>query len=105
METTFSERVVAAALSIPEGKVSTYGDIARVCGAGGQAARSVNGILVRAYKNGQLDIPFHRIIYSDGRVWKSKDFHHYRLSLYQQEGIEVDEKGYVKNFPAIRYNF
>lgn len=105
METTFSERVIKAALSIPKGRVSTYGDIARVCGGGGQAARSVNAILVRAYNNGHTDIPFHRIIYSDGRVWKSQYFHEVRLSLYKKEGINIDEKGYVKNFSSLRHHF
>lgn len=105
MEPSFSQRVVAAALAIPPGKVSTYGDIARVCGGGGQAARSVNAILVRAYHNGQTSIPFHRIIYSNGQVWKSKETNSIRMKLYQQEGIIVDAKGYVKNFPSLRYHF
>lgn len=105
METTFSERVLTAALSIPKGRVASYGDIARVCGGGGQAARSVHSILVRAYSHGQTDIPFHRIVYSNGRVWKSPQFFNNRKELYRKEGIEIDEKGYIVNFPLVRYEF
>lgn len=42
---TFSQRVVEAALLIPKGKVTTYGAIAKACGGGGQAARSITAIL------------------------------------------------------------
>ena len=37
---TFSERVLKAALFIPRGRVSTYGRIARVAGAGPMAAQT-----------------------------------------------------------------
>ena len=105
METTFSERVIQAALSIPNGHVATYGDIARVCGGGGQAARSISGILGRAQRNGISDIPWHRIVYSGGMVWTSETYDDIRDSLYKKEGIIVNEKGYIQNFVGIRYGF
>jgi methylated-DNA-protein-cysteine methyltransferase-like protein len=105
MDKTFSERVVEAALSIPPGHVATYGDIARVCGAGGQAARSISGILGRAYKKGITNIPWHRIVYSGGRVWRSNVHSSERIKLYKEEGIEVNEKGYIQDFISIRYSF
>jgi len=102
---TFSERVLDAALSIPSGKVATYGDIARVCGAGGQAARSISGILGRAYKKGHTNIPWHRIVYSGGKVWCNDTVDAARRKLYKKEGIEVNEKGYIQNFISVRYEF
>ncbi len=105
MNKTFSERVVHAALSIPSGRVATYGDIARVCGAGGQAARSISGILSRAYQKGTIDIPWHRIVYSNGKVWTSDTVDNERRSLYRKEGIIVNQKGYIENFNFIRYQF
>jgi methylated-DNA-protein-cysteine methyltransferase-like protein len=105
METTFSERVIQAALSIPEGRVATYGDIARVCGGGGQAARSISGILGRAQKKGITGIPWHRIVYSEGRVWTSESYDDIRNKLYIKEDITVNEKGYIQNFVGIRYEF
>ena len=95
---SFSERVVKIALSIPKGKVATYGQIARKAGGGNMAARSVTGILGKAYMAGQKDIPFHRIVYADGRVWFNDEHRKRRLKLYKEEGIEIDAKGRVKDF-------
>jgi alkylated DNA nucleotide flippase Atl1 len=105
MNKTFSERIISAALSIPAGAVATYGDLARVCGGGGQAARSVSGILGRAQKKGIEGIPFHRIVYSKGRVWQDDRYDKLRIKLYNKEGIIVNDKGYVENFHSIRYQF
>lgn len=102
---SFSQRVVEAALSIPKGRVSTYGDIAKASGGGGQAARSVNRILVRAYHQGETDIPFHRIVYSDGRVWKEGSIIPWRAAQYRREGITVNEKGYINDFLTKRWEF
>lgn len=102
---TFSERVVRLALSIPPGKVSTYGDIARACGGGPMASQSITSILGKAYQNGEKGIPFHRIVYSDGRVWMSPEYEQKRLKLYKKEGIELDGKGRIKDFPAKRLQF
>jgi methylated-DNA-protein-cysteine methyltransferase related protein len=102
---TFSERVVRLVLAIPAGRVTTYGDIARACGAGPMASQSITSILARAYKNGEKGIPFHRVVYSDGRIWTSPEYHQKRLRLYKKEGIEVDTKNRIKNFPVIRLTF
>ena len=102
---TFSERVVRLALSIPSGRVTTYGDIARACGGGPMASQSITSILGKAYQNGEKGIPFHRIVYSDGRVWMSKEYEQKRRKLYKKEGLELDEKGRIKDFPAKRLQF
>ncbi len=98
---TFSERVVEIALSIPKGRVTTYGALAKAAGGGRRAAMSITSILGRAYKKGQTDIPFHRIIYSDGRVWLSGTNKEKRLKQYEEEGIELDSKNRVTNFNDI----
>lgn len=95
---TFSERVVAIAVSIPPGKVVTYGMIARACGAGQMAALSITGILGKAYRGGRRDIPFHRIVYADGRIWMNNRHRKERLKLYKKEGIEIDVWGKIKDF-------
>ena len=96
---TFSERVVKLALSIPPGKVTTYAHISRA--AGGRApmlARAVTGILGKAYENGEKKIPFHRIVYSDGKIWTSPEYHKKRLALYKKEGIQVDKRNRIVDF-------
>ncbi len=102
---TFSERVVKLALCIPSGRVTTYGDIARACGGGPMASQSITGILGKAYDKGEKNIPFHRIVYSDGRVWMSPEYEKKRRALYRKEGIELDARDRIKNFPDIRLAF
>ena len=102
---TFSERVVIAALSIPEGRVTTYGRLSRACGSGAMASQSITGILAKAYNEGEKGIPFHRIVYADGTIWTSPEYHSKRMKLYKKEGIEVDEKGKIKNFDEILFEF
>lgn len=104
MKDTFGERVLELVLSIQSGEVSTYGDIARAAGGSGQSARSVSGILGRYAKKG-YEIPFHRIVYSNGKVWKSDLFDSSRNKKYIQEGVDIDERGYVINFESIRKKF
>ena len=95
---TFSERVVRVALSIPKGKVATYGQIAYAAGGGSMASRSVTGILGKAYEAGEKNIPFHRIVYAGGKIWISDEYYKERMKRYKEEGIEVDERGRIKDF-------
>jgi methylated-DNA-protein-cysteine methyltransferase-like protein len=104
-ERTFSDRVVELALSIPKGKVTTYGAIARAAGGGGQAARSISAILDRAWHAGEHNIPFHRIVYAEGRVWMSPQYAKKRMKLYKQEKIAVDKKGRIENFRDTLFEF
>jgi methylated-DNA-protein-cysteine methyltransferase-like protein len=102
---SFSERVVEAALSIPPGKVTTYGRLARACGAGPMASQSITSILGRAWESGKKNIPFHRIVYADGRIWTSGERDAKRMKLYKKEGIEIDEKGKIKDFEEKLFEF
>ncbi len=105
MKKTFTQGVLEAIAEVKSGEVTTYGDLARAAGGGRQAARSITGILSRAYKAGQTDIPFHRIVYANGKIWITDAYHKERMKRYKQEGIEVDEKGYIKHFESIRHRF
>ena len=98
LKDTFSERVVRIALSIPKGKVATYGQIARAAGGGSMASRSVTGILGKAYEAGEKNIPFHRIVYAGGKIWINDEYHDKRMKLYKKEGIEIDTRGRIKDF-------
>ncbi len=102
---TFSDRVVKLALSIPAGRVSTYGAIAKAAGGGGMAARSITGILGKAWENGEQKIPFHRIVYSDGRIWVSDEYRKKRMALYKKEGIKVDKTDRIVDFADKLYEF
>lgn len=102
---TFSERVVELARSIPFGKVTTYGRIARAAGGGTMASQSITSILSKAESEGVHDIPYHRIVYADGRIWVNERYRKQRLELYDEEGIEVDAKDRITNFAEVLYEF
>lgn len=102
---TFSERVLKLALSIPKGRVSTYGRIARAAGSGPMASQSITSILSKAWDKGNHKIPWHRIVYSDGHVWIDDKHRAERMKLYKKEGIKVDSKGKIENFNKILFEF
>ena len=99
---TFSELVLELAQQIPPGRVATYGQLARAAGGGNMAARSVTGILAKA--SNQHTIPFHRIVYANGRVWFSSEYEAKRRRLYKKEGIELDAQDRIKNFADVAMN-
>ena len=99
--TTFSERVIELALAIPPGRVTTYGRLARRAGSGGMASQSITGILCRAEDRGVRGIPWHRIVYADGRVWLNEQCTPKRMALYKKEGIKIDKKGRIIGFDDI----
>ncbi len=103
MQGTFTQQIWELAISIPQGRVTTYGALAKAAGGGGQAARSVSSILAK-YPN-QGVIPWHRIVYAGGKVWFSDEYEQKRRELYELEGIYVNEKGYIQDFEEIFFDF
>lgn len=101
---TFSEKVVKVALMIPSGRVTTYGRIAKACGAGPMASQSITAILGKAYNEGNKNIPFHRIVYANGTIWVDEVHRAKRLALYKKEGIKLDGNKIV-NFRDILFEF
>ena len=104
-EKVFSERVVEAARSIPKGRVTTYGRIARAAGGGAMAAQSITAILSKVYDAGTRDIPFHRIVYADGRIWVNDAYRTKRMALYKKEKIKVNADDRIENFHDILFDF
>ncbi len=102
---TFSQKVVELALSVPPGKVTTYGALANAAGAGPMAAQSITTVLGKAYSAGETSIPFHRIVYADGKVWTQNKYDAKRKKLYKQEGIELDKNNRIKNFRDTLHEF
>ncbi|MGL4582288.1 MAG: MGMT family protein [Flavobacterium sp.] len=95
----FFERVFAVARQIPEGRVTTYGAIARAIGAA-RSARMV-GYAMNASHNDDT-VPAHRVVNRNGML--TGKFHFDGTNLMQQllenEGIEViDNK--VVNFKEL----
>ncbi|TXH07273.1 MAG: hypothetical protein E6R05_00565 [Candidatus Moraniibacteriota bacterium] len=102
---TFSQRVLKLALSIPPGRVTTYGRIARAAGGGAMASQSITTILGKAWDNGVKHIPWHRIVYADGHIWVDAKHRAERLKLYKQEKIKLNKRDRIINFRDILFEF
>ncbi len=102
---SFSEKVVQLALSVPKGRVITYGALARAAGGGGMAAQSITTILSKASESGVKNIPYHRIVYADGHVWINDEYRKKRLSLYKKEGIKLDARDRILSFRDVLFEF
>lgn len=91
--TPFTEQVIRIIQSIPEGKVMTYGGVARAAGSP-RGARQVVRILhsmSRKYK-----LPWHRVINAKGMIALTEDESNSLQKLYlQEEGIIFNENGVV----------
>lgn len=88
--TPFTEKVIRIIQSIPEGKVMTYGGIARAAGSP-RGARQVVRILHSMSKKYKL--PWHRVINAKGMISLTEDESSSLQKLYLlEEGIIFDKK-------------
>jgi len=104
MATGFFERVYRLVRQVPPGKITSYGAIARMLGHP-RAARTVGWALhslpSSVPPSGEDerggDVPWHRVINSQGRISTSCREHSADLqrTLLEAEGIQFDERGYV----------
>ena len=88
MEANFFERVYVIARQIPEGKVTSYGAIAKALGTG-RSARMV-GWAMNASHNRE-DIPAHRVVNRKGLLSGKHHFAGTNLmqQLLENEGVKV----------------
>ncbi|ASG04040.1 MGMT family protein [Vibrio anguillarum] len=89
----FLAQIFAVIHQIPAGKVTTYGEIARLAGYPGYA-RHVGKALGNLPQNSRL--PWFRVINSKGEIsLKGEDLLRQRQKLIA-EGVEVSEHGKIK---------
>lgn len=81
--------ILSAVEEIPEGRVASYGQIARLIGRE-RNARLVGTVLSRAEYYGRF--PCHRVVNSAGRT---APFWHEQCVLLLAEGVGFKENGYV----------
>jgi methylated-DNA-protein-cysteine methyltransferase related protein len=89
----FTERVVEIIKNIPEGKVMTYGQIAREAGSP-RAARQVVRALHSMSRKHRL--PWHRVVNAKGQI-ALKDDESYTEQLFslESEGIQIGLNGII----------
>ncbi len=87
-ETSFFERVYEIARQIPEGKVTSYGAIAKFLGSA-QSSRMVGWAMNASHR--QDDIPAHRVVNRNGLLTGKHHFDGTNLmqQLLENEGIKV----------------
>ena len=96
----FNNRCYKIVSSIPKGKISTYGDIAKVLGT--KAYQAVGNAMA---KNPNLIlVPCHRVIKSDGSIGGYALGASKKITLLKKEGIIV-RKGKVFNFKHLIHQF
>ena len=95
--TPFERKVLTAVSRIPVGRVTTYGDVAKLAGRPG-AARAVGNILREADRPG---LPYHRVIAAGGRLGGYSSLA-LKRSLLAAEGLTVTP-GRVVGFARIRW--
>lgn len=79
---SFPKRVYDLVAQVPEGKVTTYGQLAAMAGSP-RAARIVGAAMYRA----PAGLPCHRVLYSDGRLCCDQAFSGKEI----QRGLLEDE--------------
>lgn len=92
----FAERVIELVSLIPEGRVSTYGTLAKYIGTGG-SARTVGYILGKSIEG--HNVPAHRVVNSAGLLSG-------RLSFSKDDPMEdrlIREGVQVKNFKVVNF--
>lgn len=99
----FSRKVWKLALSIPSGRVTTYGLLAVSAGGHPMLSRMITSILSKCPE--EAKIPYHRIVYANGRVWLPTRNAKLRLKLYEQEGIKLDKNNCIIDFDRLVYTF
>ncbi len=102
MATAFQQSVWEAIAMIPEGKVTTYAEIARYLGT-----RAVRAVGTAVGKNPYApDVPCHRVVRSDGTIgnYSSEGGTARKIALLQAEGVKI-EAGRVVDFAAKCYRF
>lgn len=89
MEESLIYEILSVVTEIPEGKVATYGQIARLIGRD-KNARLIGKVLGMAEKYGEY--PCHRVVNHAGRLvpgWPDQGV------LLQQEGVELKDSRHV----------
>ncbi len=87
MSKNFQEAVLNRVKQIPEGKVTTYGEIAREISGSVRAARAVGQAVAK--NPYPIIIPCHRVVRSDGNVGGYSLGVEKKIRLLRAEGVEI----------------
>jgi methylated-DNA-[protein]-cysteine S-methyltransferase len=99
-KTIKNEDVYDMLLTIPKGKVSTYGDLAKALG-NPFASRHVGRILSK--NPNPIKVPCHRVVMSNGKIGGYALGTQKKKELLQNEGIIFADDYRLNEFSKVRY--
>ena len=101
----FRDQVCAVVRQVPEGRVTTYGDVGAVLGSS-RVARQV-GYALSAMTPGESDIPWHRVVNARGQVSVRTGGKVSRTQRQKlgREGVRFDRSGRILDFEELRFHF
>jgi len=99
--TDTTRRIIEQILAVPKGKVSGYRDIALQAGLPNGARQTVRVLHSMSEK---FNLPWHRIIRSDGSIALDGEGRELQITLLSAEGVKVSANGKVdkKYFKKVR---
>ncbi len=94
--------VLGFVASIPEGRFSTYGSIARQLGVN---PRHVAAVLARLDAEESLSLPWHRVVAAEGRLSQgmTEELRAEQRGRLEAEGFAIDAKGFIVD-PDVRFH-
>jgi methylated-DNA-[protein]-cysteine S-methyltransferase len=99
-KTIKSEDVYNMLLTIPKGKVSTYGDLAKALG-NPAASRHIGRILNK--NQNPIKVPCHRVVMSNGNIGGYAFGTQKKKELLQKEGVIFTGEYRLNEFSKVRY--
>ncbi len=97
----FTDSVLRIVKTVPEGKVTTYGEIAKALG-GRKFARAVGRALNR--NPYPVKIPCHRVVRSGGLVGGYRNGIREKIRLLKKEGVKV-KNNRILEFEKVLFRF
>ena len=87
-----TRKIIEQILAIPVGKVCSYRNIALKAGIFNGARQTVRTLHSMSEK---FDLPWHRIIRSNGSIALKDEGRELQINLLRSEGVEVSADGFV----------
>ena len=88
-------------IKIPEGKATTYGDLAKALG-NPSASRLIGKILGR--NPNPIQVPCHRVVISNGKLGGYRGGIDKKIGLLRKEGVSINnERTAINDFENVRF--
>lgn len=94
---SFEQNIYTLLFYLPEGKLTTYGQLAKQAGFP-HHARHVGKVLSRLPDDSRL--PWHRVVNAQGKIVLQENALNNQKTRLEKEGIMIDPDGKIINFKS-----